>query len=99
MDDCRLSTVNHTPFYLFQDGGPEPPREVRREILVSLQNERLGVLGNPRGLQVSSQHQNREDVPSLMKIILDQTSVAPSDPEEQLRLDENLEREYRQTMY
>ncbi|WP_170477370.1 pyridoxamine 5'-phosphate oxidase family protein [Ruegeria arenilitoris] len=46
-----------------------------------------------------SQHQNREDVPSLMKIILDQTSVAPSDPEEQLRLDENLEREYRQTMY
>ncbi|KIC43567.1 pyridoxamine 5'-phosphate oxidase [Ruegeria sp. ANG-S4] len=45
------------------------------------------------------QHQNRDDVPSLMKIILDQTSGAPTDPEEQLRLDENLEREYRQTMY
>ncbi|WP_170336766.1 pyridoxamine 5'-phosphate oxidase family protein [Ruegeria arenilitoris] len=44
-------------------------------------------------------HQNRNDVASLMKIILDQTTGAPSDPEEQRQLDEGLEQEYRQTMY
>lgn len=45
------------------------------------------------------QRQDRGDVPSLMKIILDQTSGAPSDPEEQKKLDEGLEEEYRKTMY
>ena len=44
-------------------------------------------------------HQDRSDVPSLMKIILDQTDGAPTDPEEQRKLDENLEEEYRRTMY
>lgn len=44
-------------------------------------------------------HQDRNDVASLMKIILDQTTGAPSDPEEQKQLDEGLEEEYRQTMY
>ncbi len=44
-------------------------------------------------------HQDRSEVPSLMKIILDQTAGAPADPEEQQRHDEALETEYRQTMY
>ncbi|GFE49218.1 hypothetical protein So717_09710 [Roseobacter cerasinus] len=45
------------------------------------------------------QLQDRGDVPSLMKIILDQTSGAPSDPDAQKKLDEGLEEEYRKTMY
>ena len=47
----------------------------------------------------AGQHQDRSGFPSLMRIILDQTDGAPSDPEEQAKLDENLEREYRRTMY
>lgn len=45
------------------------------------------------------QHQDRKDVPSLMKIILDQTTGAPADPEEMEKLDTGLEEEYQQTMY
>lgn len=44
-------------------------------------------------------HQDRSELPSLMKIILDQTDGAPSDPAEQAKLDAGLEEEYRQTMY
>ena len=47
----------------------------------------------------AEQHQDRSEMPSLMKIILDQTDGAPSDPEEQKKLDESLEDEYRRTMY
>ncbi|SEP81338.1 hypothetical protein SAMN05428995_101883 [Loktanella sp. DSM 29012] len=43
--------------------------------------------------------QDRGDVPSLMNIILDQTTGAPKDPEQLAKLDEDLEAEYRQTMY
>ena len=45
------------------------------------------------------QHQNRSEVPSLMKIILDQTTGAPTDPHEMDKLDADLERDYKQTMY
>ncbi len=44
-------------------------------------------------------HQDRRDVASLMKIILDQTSGAPQDKAEQDKLDANLEQTYRDTMY
>ncbi len=44
-------------------------------------------------------HQNRKDVPSLMNIVLDQTTGAPEDPAEQARLDAGLEDEYHATMY
>lgn len=47
----------------------------------------------------ANQHQHRNEVPSLMKIILEQTTGAPSDPAEQKKLDDGLEDEYRQTMY
>ena len=47
----------------------------------------------------ASLHQNRKDVPSLMNIILDQTTGAPSDDADQKRLDDALEDEYRRTMY
>lgn len=47
----------------------------------------------------AGEFQDRSEVPSLMKIILDQTDGAPSNPKEQKRLDEGLEDEYRQTMY
>jgi uncharacterized protein len=46
-----------------------------------------------------SQHQNRSDMPSLLKIILDQTTGAPSDPEEMKKIDAGLEVEYQKTMY
>lgn len=46
-----------------------------------------------------SQHQDRSEVPSLMKIILDQTSGAPTDPEEMEKLDTGLEQGYQRTMY
>lgn len=44
-------------------------------------------------------HHNRDEFPSLMKIILDQTTGAPDDPDEMEKLDTGLEQEYRQTMY
>jgi len=46
-----------------------------------------------------SQHQNRKDVPSLMQMVLDQTTGAPDDPAKMAELDAGLEDEYRQTMY
>jgi len=46
-----------------------------------------------------TQHQARGEVPSLMKIILDQTTGAPDDSTKLVQLDSDLEEEYRQTMY
>jgi PPOX class probable FMN-dependent enzyme len=46
-----------------------------------------------------TQHHERSEVPSLMKIILDQTTGAPNDPEEMEKLDVGLENEYKKTMY
>ena len=44
-------------------------------------------------------HQERRDMPSLMKIILDQTIGAPTDPNAMLKLDANLEQDYKNSMY
>lgn len=43
--------------------------------------------------------QDRREMPSLSKMILDQTSGAPEDPAEMEKIDAGLEVEYRQTMY
>ena len=43
--------------------------------------------------------QDRSEMPSLMQMILDDTTGAPDDPEAMTRIDENLEVAYRQTMY
>lgn len=43
--------------------------------------------------------QNRDEMPSLINIILDQTTGAPEDPAELKKLDAGIEEEYRQTMY
>jgi uncharacterized protein len=43
--------------------------------------------------------QDRREMPSLSKIILDQTSGAPSDDDEMCRIDNELEDEYRKTLY
>jgi hypothetical protein len=45
------------------------------------------------------QLQDRSGMPSLSKIILDQTSGAPDDPEEMKKIDADLEVEYQKTMY
>ena len=45
------------------------------------------------------QRQNRSDMPSLLKIIMDQTTGAPNDPEEMKKIDAGLEDEYQKTMY
>lgn len=45
------------------------------------------------------QFQDRSEMPSLVKIILDQTGTAPDDPEEQRKWDERLEDGYKKTMY
>ena len=42
---------------------------------------------------------DRREMPSLSKMILDQTVGAPEDPAEMARIDEQLEREYRDSMY
>lgn len=42
---------------------------------------------------------DRGDMPSLSKIILDQTNGAPKDHEEMRRIDDDLEVEYRKSMY
>ncbi len=44
-------------------------------------------------------HQDRSTMPSLMKIILDQTSGAPTDPEAMQTMDANLEQDYKNSMY
>jgi len=51
------------------------------------------------GLWDPTQRQDRSGMPSLVKMILDQTTGAPADPEEQRQLDEGLERDYRNSMY
>lgn len=51
------------------------------------------------GLWDSAHRQDRSEMPSLMKIILDQTTGAPEDPAEQAKLDAALEDEYRDSMY
>jgi PPOX class probable FMN-dependent enzyme len=43
--------------------------------------------------------QDRGEMPSLVKMILDQTTGAPDDPVEMKRLDEGLEADYRSSMY
>ncbi len=43
--------------------------------------------------------QDRSEMPSLIKIVLDQTSGAPDDPAEQKKLDDDLEESYRGSMY
>jgi PPOX class probable FMN-dependent enzyme len=43
--------------------------------------------------------QDRSEMPSLVKIILDQTTGAPADAGEQRKLDEELEVDYKKTMY
>ena len=43
-------------------------------------------------------HQDRKAMPSLIKIILDETSVAPG-PEEMARIDAGLEEDYKRTLY
>jgi uncharacterized protein len=43
--------------------------------------------------------QNRKDMPTLLNIILDQTTGAPDDPAEMAKIDEGLEEAYRSSMY
>lgn len=43
--------------------------------------------------------QKRGEMPSLVKIILDQTTGAPDDPAQMRKLDDQLEEDYKQTMY
>lgn len=46
-----------------------------------------------------TQNQDRSALPSLINMILDQTTGAPDDPEELAKNDAGLEQEYRDTMY
>ncbi len=46
-----------------------------------------------------SQRQDRSEMPSLLKIILDQTSGAPEDPAQMQQIDAGLEIDYQKTMY
>ncbi len=43
--------------------------------------------------------QDRSEMPSLSKMVLDQSTGAPEDPEEMAKLDAHLEARYRETMY
>ena len=43
--------------------------------------------------------QDRKEMPSLLKMILDQTTGAPQDPVEMRKIDEGLEADYRSSMY
>ncbi|OCW58630.1 pyridoxamine 5'-phosphate oxidase family protein [Hoeflea olei] len=43
--------------------------------------------------------QDRSEMPSLINIVLDQTTGAPDDAEEMRKLDANLEEDYRRTLY
>jgi hypothetical protein len=43
--------------------------------------------------------QDRSEMPSLMKILLDQTTGAPGDDDEMRKKDDELEDDYRKSMY
>ncbi|CAN7404863.1 pyridoxamine 5'-phosphate oxidase family protein [Rhizobium rhizogenes] len=43
--------------------------------------------------------QNRTEMPSLIKIILDETTGAPSDKDEMRKMDDDLEEDYKRTLY
>lgn len=43
--------------------------------------------------------QDRNEMPSLSKILLDQTTGAPSDDEAMRKIDDNLEEDYKKTLY
>ena len=43
--------------------------------------------------------QNRNEMPSLSKIILDQTTGAPNDDAAMRKIDDDLEDEYKKTLY
>ena len=51
------------------------------------------------GLWDPDQRQDRREMPSLVKMILDQTTGAPTDPSDQQQLDDKLEQDYRTSMY
>ena len=51
------------------------------------------------GLWDPSQHQDRRDMPSLVQMILDQTTGAPTDPAQMQKLDADLEVGYQNSMY
>jgi hypothetical protein len=42
---------------------------------------------------------DRAEMPSLSRIILDQTTGAPADPEAMRKIDDDLEDDYRKSMY
>jgi uncharacterized protein len=44
-------------------------------------------------------HQDRSSFPSLMNILMDQTSAVPDDEQDMRKLDEQLEQAYKQTLY
>ncbi len=46
-----------------------------------------------------TQFQDRSEMPSLARMILDQTTGAPEDPVEMRRIDDGLEESYRKSMY
>lgn len=46
-----------------------------------------------------AQFQDRKEMPTLSKIILDQTTGAPSDPVEMQKIDDDLEEDYKNSMY
>lgn len=46
-----------------------------------------------------TQRQDRREMPSLVKMILDQTTGAPDDPQEMAKLDADLEVDYQKSMY
>ena len=47
----------------------------------------------------ATQHQDRSEMPSLSKIILDQTTGAPTDADEMRQIDADLEAGYKRTLY
>lgn len=51
------------------------------------------------GLWDPEQFQDRGDMPSLSQIILDQTTGAPEDEDEMRKIDEQLEKAYRKSLY
>jgi PPOX class probable FMN-dependent enzyme len=46
-----------------------------------------------------TQHQDRREMPSLLKIILDQTTGAPTEEAEMAKINAGLEEDYKQSMY
>ncbi|MGZ2426374.1 hypothetical protein ACVIRM_005398 [Rhizobium laguerreae] len=73
---------------------------MRERAIIVVRNDNAIAKAFRRSRLWSPDHfQDRTEMPSLMKIILDETTGTPRDGDEMRKMDEDLEQAYRRTLY